>query len=120
MNTLLFLVIGLIAGICSGIFGIGGGVVIIPMFVFMAKMSQKLATGTSLALLLPPLGLLGALAYYRAGNVDVRAAALTAVGLFLGAWVGARLSLGMSDLVLKRAFALLLVIVATRLWFTAS
>ena len=120
MNTLLFLGIGLVAGICSGIFGIGGGVVIVPLFVFLAKMSQKLATGTSLALLLPPLGLLGAVTYYRAGNVDVRAAALTAAGLFVGAWFGARLSLGMSDLVLKRAFAVVLVAVATRLWFSSG
>lgn len=120
MNTLMFVVIGLVAGVFAGVFGVGGGVVIVPMFVFFAKMNQKLATGTSLALLLPPLGLLGALAYWKAGNVDVRAATLTALGLFFGAYVGARLSLNLSDVVLKRAFAVLLVAVAARLWMTTT
>lgn len=120
MNDVLFVLIGLFAGVCSGVFGIGGGVVIIPLFVFVGRMSQKVATGTSLALLLPPLGLLGAMAYWRAGNVNVRAAALTAVGLFVGTYFGAKFSLGLSDLVLKRAFATLLAIVAVRLWVTAA
>lgn len=120
MNQLMFVLIGLASGVFAGVFGVGGGVIIVPMFVLIAKMNQKMATGTSLALLLPPLGLLGALAYWRAGNVDVRAAALTAIGLFFGAWVGAKLSLGMSDLTLRRSFAVLLVAVAARLWVTTS
>ena len=116
--NILFLTIGLFAGICGGIFGIGGGVVIVPLYVLLAKMPQKLATGTSLALLLPPLGLLGAIAYWRAGNVDVRAAVVTAIGLFIGAYIGAHMSLGMSDVTLKRSFAVLLVVIAGRLWFS--
>lgn len=119
MLVAIYLFIGLVAGVCAGIFGIGGGVVIVPMLVFFAKMNQKMATGTSLALLLPPLGLMGAIAYWKAGNVDVRAALLIAAGLFVGNWAGAHVSLGLSDSVLKRAFAVLLVVVATRLWFTA-
>ena len=117
--TLIYLAIGLVAGICAGVFGIGGGVVIVPMFVYFARMSQKVATGTSLTLLLPPLGLLGVIAFWRAGNVNVRAAALTAVGLFAGTWLGAQLAIGLSDATLKRAFAVLLVGVAVRLWMTA-
>jgi uncharacterized membrane protein YfcA len=115
----LFIAIGLVAGVFAGVFGVGGGVVIIPMFVLLAKMPQKLATGTSLALLLPPVGLLGVINYWKAGNVNVKAAILTAVGLFLGAWVGSRLALQVSDATLRRAFAVVLVAVATRLWFTA-
>lgn len=120
MTDVLFVVIGLVSGVFAGIFGIGGGVVIVPMFVFFAKMTQKTANGTSLTLLLPPLGLMGAIAYWKAGNVNVRAAAFTAVGLFVGAWAGAHLSLGLSDVVLKRSFAVLLVAVAFRLWVSAG
>ncbi|MDQ8165054.1 MAG: sulfite exporter TauE/SafE family protein [Gemmatimonadota bacterium] len=114
-----YVAIGLIAGVFSGVFGIGGGVVIVPLLVFAAKMSQKVATGTSIGVFLLPVAFLGAMAHYRAGNVNVKASLLIAAGLFVGSWVGAQISLGMSDALLKRAFAVLLVAVAARLWWTA-
>jgi hypothetical protein len=117
--TLVYLAIGLVAGICSGVFGIGGGIVIVPLLVLLAKMPQKLATGTSLGVFLLPVALLGALSYWRAGSVNVKASLLIASGLFVGSFLGAQLSLGMTDATLKRAFAVLLVAVAGRLWFTA-
>src|SRR5947209_7256399 len=88
-STVLFVLIGLIAGVLSGVFGIGGGVVIVPALIYWAGFSQHKATGTSLAVLLPPIGLAATVEYYRNGNVDVPAAVILAVTMFGGAWVGA-------------------------------
>jgi uncharacterized membrane protein YfcA len=86
---LLFVVIGALGGIASGLFGVGGGIVIVPALIYWAGFSQHLATGTSLAVLLPPIGLAAAIEYYRHGNVDVRAAVILAASMFVGAWLGA-------------------------------
>ena len=114
-----FVAIGAVAGVLSGIFGIGGGIIIVPLLVFAAKFNQKLATGTSIAVFVLPVAILGAIAHYRAGNVNVRASLLVAAGLFVGSWLGAQISLGTGDAMLKRAFAVLLVAVAARMWMTA-
>jgi uncharacterized protein len=89
---LIFLVIGSVGGVASGLFGVGGGIVLVPALIYWAGFSQHQATGTSLAVLLPPIGLAATVEYYRHGNVDVRAAALLAVSMFVGAWVGAYLA----------------------------
>ncbi|MBX3434790.1 MAG: sulfite exporter TauE/SafE family protein [Pirellulales bacterium] len=81
--------LGLLAGIASGMFGIGGGLIIVPALIFFFEFSQHRATGTSLAVLLPPIGLAATLEFYRRGNVDLRAAAIIAAGVFAGSWVGA-------------------------------
>lgn len=117
--NLLYVAIGLIGGVVSGVFGIGGGVVIVPLLVLAAKMSQKVATGTSIGVFLLPVVFLGALSHWRAGNVNVKASLLIAAGLFVGSFFGAQISLGMSDATLRRAFSVLLVAVAARLWFAA-
>lgn len=117
MHPLFFLAIGLGAGVLAGMFGIGGGIVIVPALILLAKFSPQMATGTSLAMFLLPVGALGAYTYWREGHVKVAAALLLALGLFLGSPVGARIALGMSPLALKRSFAVLLVLVAARLWF---
>ncbi len=83
------IVIGAIGGVAAGFFGIGGGLVVVPALVYFAGFSQHRATGTSLAVLLPPIGLAAALEYYRHGNVDVRAAAILVVTMFVGSWLGA-------------------------------
>lgn len=116
---LTFLAIGLAAGVLSGLFGIGGGVLIVPALVYLARFPIKTATGTSLGALLLPVGLLGAYAYWRAGNLDLRASLLIAPGLFLGAYAGARLADVVSGPLLQRLFATFLVIVAVRMWVTA-
>jgi uncharacterized membrane protein YfcA len=86
---LLFVLIGVLGGFASGLFGVGGGVVIVPALIYWAGFSQHMATGTSLAVLLPPIGLAATIEYYRHGNVDIRAAIILAASMFAGAWVGA-------------------------------
>lgn len=86
---LIFAIIGALGGVASGLFGVGGGVVIVPALIYWAGFSQHRATGTSLAVLLPPIGLAATIEYYRHGNVDLRAALILAAMMFVGAWVGA-------------------------------
>jgi uncharacterized membrane protein YfcA len=114
-----FLAIGLSAGLLSGLFGIGGGVVIVPALIFIADMKPEMATGTSLASLLLPVGMLGAWHYYRHGYVATRPALWIAIGLTLGAYLGAHLALRLPVRDLQRVFAVFLAIVAVHLWWTA-
>ena len=114
--TVIYILIGVAAGVLSGLFGIGGGVVIVPALLFMARMTPLGATGTSLGALLLPVGALGAYEYYRNGNLDIRASLLLALGLFLGAFFGAKLAQNFTPLLLKRSFAVFLVLVAVRMW----
>lgn len=91
-SWLLFVIIGMIGGFASGLFGIGGGLVIVPALIYWADFSQHKATGTSLAVLLPPIGLAATLEYYRHGNVDLRAAVILAATMFVGSWFGAHVA----------------------------
>lgn len=88
-TSLTFALIGLLGGVAAGLFGVGGGIVLVPALIYWAGFSQHLATGTSLAVLLPPIGLAATIEYYRHGNVDVQAAIILAVSMFSGAWIGA-------------------------------
>ena len=111
-----FLIIGLGAGVLSGLFGIGGGIVIVPALLFFAKYQPQMATGTSLGALLLPVGALGAWQYWKAGDLEWRASLLIAVGLFFGAFVGARVAQQLPAPVLKKTFAVFLVLVAIQMW----
>jgi uncharacterized membrane protein YfcA len=117
--SLIFIGIGLAAGVLSGLFGIGGGVLIVPALVYFARMPIKMATGTSLGALLLPVGLLGAWTYHQSGNIDLKASLTLAVGLFFGAFVGAKLTQSMSPQLLQRLFAVFLVLMAARMWVKA-
>lgn len=108
-------VIGLVAGVVSGIFGVGGAVVIIPGLVLLVGLNQHMAHGTSLGALLLPVGLLGVLEYYRRGQVRIDLSALLALGLFFGAWLGARFAGQIPELMLRRAFGVLLLLMSVRL-----
>jgi uncharacterized membrane protein YfcA len=109
--------LGLAAGALSGLLGIGGAVVIIPALVFVFGFSQRLAQGTTLLLMVPPIGLLAAYQYYRAGDVDLRAALIIACFFFLGGFVGARLATSVDPRLLRRIFAGFLMILALRMFF---
>ena len=115
MPALLVAIIGLGAGVLSGLFGIGGGVVIVPLLIFVLGFSAQQAAGTSLAALLLPVGLFGAIQYWQAGQVNVLNAAMLALGLLFGAFLGARLGLALPGEVVQRAFGVLLVLVGIRM-----
>ena len=113
----IFILIGLGAGTLAGLFGIGGGIIIVPALVFFAGFAQRVANGTSLAVFLLPVGALGAWAYYKEGNVKVVPALIMAAGLFIGSFIGAKLNHALPLPVIRRGFALLLVVTAARMWF---
>ncbi len=114
-----FIVVGIIAGILAGLFGIGGGVIIVPALIIIAKMKPQLATGTSLGALLLPVGALGAWHYWRRGFLNVRVALWIALGLVIGAYIGAQFALRLPARELQRIFAIFLLAIAVHLWVTA-
>jgi uncharacterized protein len=117
--ALLFLAIGLGAGLLSGLFGIGGGIIIVPALMLVGRMQPSTATGTSLGALLLPVGALGAWQYYKNGHLDIRASLLIALGIFVGAYIGAVAMQQLNPVMAKRIFALFLVLVSARIWVSA-
>ena len=112
MEGLALLLLGVLGGAISGLLGIGGALVLIPALVYFFKMTQHQAQGTSLAVLLPPIGLLAFLEYYRHGHVDVKKALFIAAGFFLGGFLGAYAAGYIPDAVLRKAFGVLLLAAA--------
>ncbi|AIE85182.1 sulfite exporter TauE/SafE family protein [Fimbriimonas ginsengisoli] len=117
MEWVLLAVTGLVAGVLGGMFGIGGGVVIVPMLMYVLHYSQTKAQGTSLAVLLPPIGILGVMNYWKAGQIDIRQALIIALGFILGGYFGSKASLTFDPVLLRKAFALLLIGIAVQMWF---
>lgn len=115
----LMLFIGVFSGIASGMFGIGGGVIIVPALIYLAKFSQHAAIGTSLAILLPPVGMLAVLEYYRHGNVDLKAAFIVAIAFMVGGWLGAHLANHIGGHVLKLLFGIFVLGIGGYLVFDA-
>jgi uncharacterized protein len=116
----LLVAIGLAAGLLSGVFGIGGGVVIVPALVYLAHFTQHQATGTSLAVLLPPIGIAATFEYYRHGNVNVRAALIIALTVFIGGWIGAVGANQVSGPYLRLAFGVFIVSLGVYLIYGAA
>jgi len=115
------LITGLIAGIAAGFFGVGGGLIIVPSLVYFAGFSQHKATGTSLAILLPPLGLGAVLEYVKEGNVDWKAAAIISVLFALGAWAGGKYANGLKGPTLSLAFGIFAVVMGSyTIWSAVS
>ena len=115
MTTFLLLAIGVIAGVFAGMFGIGGGLIIVPALLFLLGMKELEAIGTSLAALIPPVGLLGAAEYYRNGYMNLRYAGLVALGLFVGAYFGARIMVSLPPEVIRRLYGIFLLAIAARM-----
>ncbi len=112
MNILLYLVLGLAAGTLSGMFGIGGGTILIPGLVFLAGLTQHEAQGTTLAIMLLPIGILAVMRYYQTGHVRFDAALFICVGFVIGGLLGANVAVGLPNLILRKAFGIFLMIVA--------
>jgi uncharacterized membrane protein YfcA len=118
-SILLFLGIGLATGVVAGLFGIGGGLLLIPALVYLAGYTQHDATGISLAVLLPPVGLGAVVEYYRHGHVDLKVALIIAVAVMVGGWFGAVLANRMSGPYLRLAFACFVLCVGLYLLYGA-
>ena len=119
MNTRLLggLGVGIFAGIMAGMIGIGGGLVIVPALVYLFKLDQHTAQGTSLAVLLPPTGLLAFIEYYKAGHVNVALAVMIAAGALIGGYFGGVWAQDLSGPVLRKTFAALMAVVAVKMFF---
>lgn len=118
-SVLLFVGIGLATGVVAGMFGIGGGLLLIPALVYLAGYTQHQATGISLAVLLPPVGLGAVLEYYRHGYVDLQVAVIIAVAVMVGGWFGAVLANQVSGPYLRLAFACFVVCMGLYLLYGA-
>ena len=115
MIYLTLLLIGLVAGVFAGMFGIGGGLIVVPALLLIVKMKELEALGTSLAALIPPVGLLGAMEYYRNGHINIKFAGLIALGIFVGAYFGARLIMPLPPVLIRRLYAGFLLVIAARM-----
>jgi uncharacterized membrane protein YfcA len=121
-DIFIFIAIGIAAGILAGLFGVGGGIIIVPLLMLIFGFSQQAASGTSLVALLGPVGLLGVMAYFNAGRLtpeQIRMGLIIAVGMFFGTLLGAQLSISLPTLYVKRAFCIFLLFVAIRIWIDA-
>ncbi len=116
-TIVILLLIGFAAGILSSMVGIGGGVVIVPALVLALGMSQKLAQGTSLALMLPPIGVLAVMNYYKQGYVDLKVAGIICTTFILGGYVGSKIVLGLEPSLIKKIFAVFMILIAVKYLF---
>lgn len=121
MNTYTFLIlilIGLITGSFAGIFGIGGATILIPALVFFAGFSNQQAIGTSLAVMLPPIGLFAAYNYYKAGHVNISYAIILAIAFMIGSYFTSKIALNIPENTLRKTFSIFLALVAAKMFFS--
>jgi len=116
-TILIIIMVGLAAGMLSGLVGVGGGIIIVPALVYFIGFSQKTAQGTSLALIMLPVGIFGVLQYYKQGHVDFRIVGLLAIGFLAGSFWGSKIALNLQQDTVKKIFAILMIIVAIKMLF---
>ena len=112
MNQVLYIILGIVAGIFGGMFGIGGGTILIPALVYLFGLTQHQAQGTTLAIMVPPIGLLAALRYYYSGNVKLGIAGFICVGFLIGGLIGAHFVHNISGPLLKKIFGAFLLFIS--------
>ncbi len=116
-TILIIILVGIAAGILGGMVGVGGGIIIVPALVYFIGFSQKTAQGTSLALIMLPVGILGVMQYYKQGHVDFKVVGFLAAGFFIGSLFGSKIALGMSQETIKKIFAVLMILIAVKMLF---
>lgn len=119
-TIIILLIIGFAAGILSGLIGVGGGIIIVPALVFFLAFSQKQAQGTSLGILLLPVGILGVMQYYKNGYIDLKVVLIVSLGFVIGALLGSKWAVKLPEAILKKAFAVIMVITALKMFFSAN
>ena len=116
--TIILLLIGLIAGIISGLIGIGGAIIMIPALLYFLGMNQYEAQGTSLAVMLPPIGILAAYNYYQAGQINIKYALVIAIAFIIGGYFGSKLALNIPIGYVKRLFGIALLFISLHTIFS--
>ncbi len=116
-EIIILLIIGLLAGFVGGSFGIGGGIIIIPALVFVMGYSQHMAQGTSLAMMIPPIGILAAMNYYKSGFINIKAALILVVAFVIGSYFGSLISVQIQGKMLQKVFGVFVLIVALKMIF---
>jgi uncharacterized protein len=119
-TIMILILVGLMAGVFGGLFGVGGGIVMIPAMVYFLAVDQQTAQGTSLAVMLPPIGLFAAYNYYKAGHVQIWYAVIIAVTFLIGGYFGSKIALNLSENLMKRIFGVFLLLVALRMIFSKN
>jgi uncharacterized membrane protein YfcA len=114
-TVLILIVIGIITGVTAGMLGIGGAIIMVPALVYVLGVSQQMAQGTSLAVMLPPIGIIAAYNYYKAGQVNLKFALILAVCFLVGSYFGSKFSLSLPEATLKKIFGILLLAVAMKM-----
>jgi len=112
---ILLLAIGVVTGVMAGMLGIGGAIIMVPALVFIMGFSQQMAQGTSLAVMLPPIGIIAAYNYWKAGQVNLKFALILAVAFLIGSYFGSKLALNLPQPLLKKIFGVLLLLVAAKM-----
>lgn len=116
-TILIIIMVGIAAGILSGLVGVGGGIIIVPALVYFIGFSQKTAQGTSLAMIMLPVGIFGVMQYYKQGHVDFKIVGLLAIGFLAGSFFGSKIALSISQETLKKVFAVLMILIAIKMLF---
>jgi hypothetical protein len=116
-TILILILIGIGAGMLGGLVGVGGGIIIVPSLVYFLGYSQKMAQGTSLGILLLPVGILGVLQFYKQGHINMQAVWVISAGFLVGSYFGSRIALSLPEATVKKIFATLLVLIAIKMFF---
>jgi uncharacterized protein len=116
-TVLIIIMVGLVAGMLSGLVGIGGGIIIVPALIYFLGFDQHKAMGTSLGILLLPAGILAVLNYYKKGYIDIKVVVILFIGFVIGGYLGSKISLGLQESAVKKIFAIVLVMIAGKMLF---
>jgi hypothetical protein len=119
-SILLLIAIGLVAGTLGGMVGLGGGIILIPALILIMKLDQQTAQGTSIAIMLPPIGLFAVYNYYKAGYVNIKYAMIIAAAFMVGGYLGSTIALKISADLMRKIFSVLLVVIAIKMFFSGK